>query len=253
MSEMSVFPVSEDVAKAAWCDEAKYFEMYAQSIDDPEGFWGEHGKRIHWFTPYSKVKDVSFGPRDVHVKWFYDGTTNVCYNCLDRHLETRGDQTAIIWEGDDPGVDKHITYREAHQEVCKLANALKARGVKKGDRVTIYMPMIPETAYAMLACARIGAIHSVVFGGFSPDSLAGRIIDCDSTVVITADEVLRGGRKVPLKANTDKALESCPGVDTVFVVRRTGGEVGWTEGRDVWYHEAVEAASLPTSMALLGV
>jgi acetyl-CoA synthetase len=243
MSEISVFPVSEDVAKAAWCDEAKYFQMYAQSIEDPEGFWGEHGKRIHWFTPYSKVKDVSFGPGDVHIKWFYDGTTNVCYNCLDRHLETRGDQTAIIWEGDDPAVDKHITYREAHAEVCKLANALKARGVQKGDRVTIYMPMIPETAYAMLACTRIGAVHSVVFGGFSPDSLAGRIIDCDSTVVITADEGLRGGRPIPLKANTDKALESCPGVNTVFVVRRTGGDVGWSEGRDVWYHEALEAAS----------
>jgi acetyl-CoA synthetase len=217
--------------------------MYGQSIDDPEGFWGEQGKRIDWIKPYSQVKDVSFGPGDVHIKWFHDGTTNVSYNCLDRHLESRGDQVAIIWEGDDPSVDKHITYREVHEEVCKLANALKARGVKRGDRVTIYMPMIPETAYAMLACTRIGAIHSVVFGGFSPDSLAGRIQDCESNAVITADEGLRGGRPVPLKANTDKALESCEGVHTVLVVRRTGGDINWVEGRDVWYHEAMDGAS----------
>jgi len=186
---------------------------------------------------------VAFGPGDVHIKWFHDGTTNACYNCLDRHLASRGDQTAIIWEGDDPAVDKRITYREAHEAVCRLANAMKARGVKKGDRVTIYMPMIPEAAYAMLACARIGAVHSVVFGGFSPDSLAGRILDCESTVVVTADEGLRGGRKIPLKANTDKALQQCPGVNTVFVVKRTGGDVAWADGRDVWYHEACEAAS----------
>jgi acetyl-CoA synthetase len=243
MSENTVFPVSKETAKNAWCDETEYFRLYGQSIDDPESFWGDQGKRIDWFTPYTRVKDVSFGPGDIHIKWFYDGTTNACHNCLDRHLESRGDQTAIIWEGDDPKVDKRITYREAHEAVCRLANAMKARGVKKGDRVTVYMPMIPEAAFAMLACARIGAIHSVVFGGFSPDSLAGRIRDCESTVVITADEGLRGGRKVPLKANTDKALKSCPGVETVFVVKRTGGDIPWSDGRDVWYHEACEAAS----------
>jgi len=243
MSENIVVPVSKETAKNAWCDEAEYFRLYGQSIDDPEGFWAEQGKRIDWFTPYTQVKDVSFGPGDVHIKWFHDGTTNACTNCLDRHLETRGDQTAIIWEGDDPNDDKQITYREAHEAVCRLANAMKARGVEKGDRVTIYMPMIPEAAYAMLSCARIGAIHSVVFGGFSPDSLAGRILDCESTVVITADEGVRGGRKIPLKVNTDKALESCPGVNTVFVVKRTGGDIAWADGRDVWYHEACEAAS----------
>ena len=243
MSENIVLPVSEEAAKNAWCDEAEYFRLYGQSMDDPAGFWGEQGRRIDWFTPYTQVKDVSFGPGDVHIKWFFDGTTNACHNCLDRHLESRGDQTAIIWEGDDPKVDKRITYREAHEAVCRLANALKAHGVKKGDRVTIYMPMIPEIAFAMLACARIGAIHSVVFGGFSPDSLAGRIRDCESTVVVTADEGLRGGRKVPLKANTDKALESCPGVHTVVVVKRTDGDIPWVDGRDVWYHEACEAAS----------
>jgi len=243
MSENIVFPVSSETGKNAWCDEAEYFRLYGQSMDDPAGFWGEQGRRIDWFTPYTQVKDVSFGPSDVHIKWFFDGTTSACHNCLDRHLESRGDQTAIIWEGDDPKVDKRITYREAHEAVCRLANALKAHGVKKGDRVTIYMPMIPEIAFAMLACARIGAIHSVVFGGFSPDSLAGRIRDCESTVVVTADEGLRGGRKVPLKANTDKALESCPGVHTVFVVKRTDGDVSWVDGRDVWYHEACEAAS----------
>jgi acetyl-CoA synthetase len=243
MSENIVVPVSKETAQNAWCDEAEYFRLYGQSIDDPEGFWAEQGKRIDWFTPYTQVKDVSFGPGDVHIKWFHDGTTNACTNCLDRHLETRGDQTAIIWEGDDPNDDKQITYREAHEAVCRLANAMKARGVEKGDRVTIYMPMIPEAAYAMLACARIGAIHSVVFGGFSPDSLGGRILDCESTVVITADEGVRGGRKIPLKANTDKALESCPGVNTVFVVKRTGGDIAWADGRDVWYHEACEAAS----------
>ncbi|MEE9480582.1 MAG: AMP-binding protein, partial [Kiloniellales bacterium] len=243
MSENIVVPVSQEAAKNAWCDEAEYFRLYGQSIDDPEGFWAEQGKRIDWFTPYTKVKDVSFGPGDVHIKWFHDGTTNACTNCLDRHLESRGDQTAIIWEGDDPNDDKQITYREAHEAVCRLANAMKARGVAKGDRVTIYMPMIPEAAYAMLACARIGAIHSVVFGGFSPDSLAGRILDCESTVVITADEGVRGGRKIPLKANTDKAIERCPDVHTVFVVKRTGGDIAWADGRDVWYHEACAAAS----------
>ena len=243
MSEIKVYPVSPEIAANSWCDEATYFKLYEQSVSDPEAFWSEHGKRIHWMKPFSKIKDVSFGPGDVSIKWFYDGTTNVSYNCIDRHLATRKDQVAIIWEGDDPNVDAKITYGELHENVCRLANAMKARGVKKGDRVTIYMPMVPEAAYAMLACTRIGAIHSVVFGGFSPDALAGRIIGCQSNCVITADEGLRGSKKVPLKANLDKALEQCPDVDTVFVVKRTGGDVGWSEGRDVWYHEACDAAS----------
>jgi acetyl-CoA synthetase len=243
MSEIKVFPVPEGQAKSAWCDETEYFKLYEQSVNDPEGFWGEQGKRIHWFKPYSKVKEASFGLGDVHIKWFYDGTTNACYNCIDRHLPTKKDDTAIIWEGDDPAVDRHITYGELYENVARLANAMKARGIKKGDRVTIYLPMIPEAAYAILACARIGAIHSVVFGGFSPDSLAGRIQDCDSNCVITSDEGVRGGRKIPLKVNTDKALESCPTVKTVFVVKHTGGEVPWSDGRDVWAHEACAAAS----------
>ncbi|MEQ8357551.1 MAG: acetate--CoA ligase [Kiloniellaceae bacterium] len=243
MSDNSVFPVPAETAENAWCDEAGYFKLYEQSIADPEAFWGEHGKRLHWFKPFGQVKDVNFGPGDVSIKWFADGTTNACYNCIDRHLPAKKDETAIIWEGDSPSDHKHISYGELYEEVCRFANALKARGVKKGDRVTIYMPMIPEAAYAMLACARIGAVHSVVFGGFSPDALAGRIIDCKSNCVITADEGLRGGRKVPLKANADAALKECPGVDTVFVVRRTGGSIEWRDGRDVWYHEACAAAS----------
>jgi acetyl-CoA synthetase len=243
MSENSVFPVPSEAAENAWCDEAGYFKLYEQSIADPEAFWGEHGKRIHWFKPYSQVKEVNFGPGDVSIKWFADGTTNASYSCIDRHLPAKKDATAIIWEGDSPSEHKHISYGELYEEVCRLANALKDRGIKKGDRVTIYMPMIPEAAYAMLACARIGAIHSVVFGGFSPDALAGRIQDCESNCVITADEGLRGGRKVPLKANCDAALKNCPGVKTVFVVRRTGGSINWEDGRDVWYHEACAAAS----------
>ena len=243
MSDHSVFPVPAEAAAKAWSDEANYFKLYEDSSVDPEAFWGEHGRRIDWFKPYSKVKDVSYGPGDVHIKWYEDGTTNACHNCVDRHLAQRRDQTAIIWEGDDPADSKSITYGELHDAVSRLGNALKARGIKKGDRVTIYMPMVPEAAYAMLACARIGAVHSVVFGGFSPDSLAGRIQDCESNCVITADEGVRGGRKIPLKANTDKALESCPGVGTVFVVKRTGGEIGWSEGRDVWVHEACAEAS----------
>ena len=243
MSDNSVFPVPAELAESAWCDEAGYFKLYEQSIADPDAFWGEHGKRLHWFKPYTQVKDTNFGPGDVSIKWFADGTTNASYNCIDRHLPAKKDHTAIIWEGDSPSEHLHISYGELYENVCRLANAMKARGVKKGDRVTIYMPMIPEAAYAMLACARIGAVHSIVFGGFSPDALAGRIIDCESNCVITADEGLRGGRKVPLKANADEALKSCPGVDTVFVVRRTGGEIGWEDGRDVWYHEACAAAS----------
>ncbi|MGF1608141.1 MAG: acetate--CoA ligase [Kiloniellales bacterium] len=243
MSETNVFPVPDELAETAWCNEAQYFKLYEQSISDPDGFWREQGKRIHWMKPFSKVKDVSYGPGNVHIKWFHDGTTNACYNCVDRHLATKKNDVAIIWEGDDPKKHQHITYGELYENVCRMANALKAQGVKKGDRVTIYLPMIPEAAYAMLACARIGAIHSVVFGGFSPDSLAGRILDCESTCVITADEGLRGGRKVPLKANADQALKKCPGVKTVFVVRHTGGEIHWADGRDLWMHEACSKVS----------
>ncbi|KLN60754.1 acetyl-CoA synthetase [Kiloniella spongiae] len=242
MSDATVFPVPEDLAQKAWVDEPRYLEMYQQSIEDPEAFWAEHGKRIHWFKPFTKVKDVNYGPGDVHIRWYEDGTTNVCYNAIDRHLPTKKDDTAIIWEGDDPSEHEYITYGQLHDNVSRFANAMKARGVKKGDRVTIYMPMIPEATYAMLACARIGAVHSVVFGGFSPDALAGRIQGCESNCVITADEGLRGGRKVPLKANTDKALKSCPDVDTVFVVKRTGGDINWDDKRDVWWDEACAAA-----------
>ena len=198
-----VYDVPAEWAKRAWVDAAKYKEMYDRSLTDPQGFWAEQGKRIHWFTPYSKVKNTSFDPHNVSIKWFEDGVTNVAYNCIDRHLPKRASQTAIIWEGDDPSKSKHITYAELADQVGHLANVLKGRGVKKGDRVTIYLPMIPEAAYAMLACARIGAIHSIVFGGFSADALAGRIADAKSSIVITADEGLRGGRKVPLKANVD--------------------------------------------------
>ena len=236
MSTDSFFPVSEEIAEKAWVDEAGYQQMYDRSIADPEGFWGEQGKRLHWSKPYSQIKDVSYSG-DVHIRWFHDGELNACYNCVDRHLDTRGDQTAIIWEGDNPNDDKRITYSELHRNVSRLGNVLKARGIKKGDVVTIYMPMIPEAAYAMLACARIGAIHSVVFGGFSPDSLKDRIQDCGSTCVITSDEGVRGGRKIPLKANTDAAVAKCDGVHTVVVVKRTGGDIGWVDGRDVWYEE----------------
>jgi len=242
MSEIQVHPVPAEFAKRAHIDKAKYEKMYTASIDDPAAFWGEHGKRIDWIKPYTHVKDVDF-TKNVHIKWFYDGTLNASVNCIDRHLPKRAKQTAIIWEGDDPNDSKKVTYAELGDHVGRLANALKARGIKKGDRVTIYMPMIPEAAYAMLACARIGAVHSVVFGGFSPDSLAGRIQDCDSNCVITADEGVRGGRKIPLKANTDAALKTCPTVEKVFVVRRTGGKIDWVDGRDVWYHEACDAAS----------
>ncbi len=245
MSEQ-VLPVLPQFAAKAYVDQAKYRQMYQASIDDPVAFWAEHGKRVDWIVPYTQVKDVDY-TGDVRIRWFHDGVLNVSANCIDRHLAKRGDQTAIIWEGDDPAESKHITYREMHAQVCRLANALKAQGVKKGDRVTIYLPMIPEAAYAMLACARIGAIHSVVFGGFSPDSLVNRIEDCGSSIVITADEGLRGGRKVPLKANADAALKKCPDVKTVIVVKRTGGTIDWVAGRDVWYHDicAQAAADCP--------
>ncbi|MCP4565649.1 MAG: acetate--CoA ligase [Bosea sp.] len=243
MSE-KIYDVPAAWAKKAWLNDAKYKKMYAASIKDPDKFWGEHGKRIDWFKPYSKVRNASYKPGKVSIKWYEDGTTNVAYNCVDRHLATRAKQTAIIWEGDDPSESKKITYGQLHTEVCKFANVLKANGVKKGDRVTIYLPMIPEAAYAMLACARIGAVHSVVFGGFSPDSLANRIEDADSKVVITADEGLRGGRPVPLKKNVDAADDKVKGgIGTVIVVKRTGGHVTMKEGRDVWYHDEAAKAS----------
>ena len=242
-----IFPVPAEWQKRALIDDAKYKEMYKASVNDPENFWRREGLRIDWIKPYTKIKNTSFDTHNVSIRWFEDGTLNASANCIDRHLEKRGDQVAIIWEGDDPKDHKSITYRELHDAVCRFANVLKAQGVKRGDRVTIYMPMIPEAAYAMLACARIGAIHSVVFGGFSPDALAGRIVDCDSNCVITADEGVRGGRKIPLKANTDEALTKCPGVRSVIVVRHTGGDVGMTAGRDVWYGE--EAARVPATCA----
>ncbi len=242
MSDNTYFPVKPEIAKTAWVDEAGYARMYEQSIADPDAFWGEHGKRIDWIKPYTKVKDVSY-TGDVHIRWFYDGTLNVSYNCIDRHLAAKGDQTAIIFEGDSPDVSKHITYKELHEQVSRLANVLKKHGVKKGDRVTLYLPMIPEAAYAMLACTRIGAVHSIVFGGFSPDSLRDRIVDCDSHFVITSDEGLRGGRKVPLKGNCDKAVAQSPGVKNVLVVRHTGGNVPMTEGRDLWYDEEIASVS----------
>jgi acetyl-CoA synthetase len=239
MSE-KIYEVPAEWKARAFIDDAKYQEMYARSLDDPNAFWAEQAKRIHWMKPFHKVKNTSFGPGDVSIKWFEDGVTNVAYNCIDRHLAKRADQVAIIWEGDDPKNQKHITYQELHDEVCRFANILRNRNVEKGDRVTIYMPMIPEAVYAMLACARIGAVHSVVFGGFSPDSLAGRIEDCQSKVVITADEGLRGGRKVYLKANTDAAIAKVGGVDHVIVVRHTAATVDMDPGRDVWYHEAAD-------------
>ncbi len=251
MTESRRFDVSAAWAKRAWCDNDSYHRMYAQSVADPTGFWREHGKRLTWIRPYTRVKNTTFGPGQVSIKWFEDGTLNASVNCLDRHLAARGDQTAIIWEGDDPKDSKHITYRDLHRDVCKFANVLKSLGAKKGDRITIYMPMIPEAAVAMLACTRIGAIHSVVFGGFSPDALAGRIQDCDSSLVITADEGLRGAKKIPLKANVDAALKKCPTVKSVLVVRRTGAAVEWHQGRDHWWHElstTVSADCAPAEM-----
>jgi len=231
----TVYPVPADFAKSALIDAKTYEDMYRRSVEDPDGFWGEAGKRLDWIEPYKTVKNTSYDPHNVSIKWFEDGVLNVSANCVDRHLEKRGDQVAILWEGDDPNESKAITYRELHAEVSKFANVLKAHGVKKGDRVTIYLPMIPEAAYAMLACARVGAIHSIVFAGFSPDSLAGRIEDCASKIVLTADEGLRGGRKVPLKTNVDAALKKVEGVTSVIVVRRTGSDVPMTEGRDHFY------------------
>jgi acetyl-CoA synthetase len=239
----TLLPVPKEWKDRALIDAATYERMYAESVANPEAFWAEQAHRLDWMVPFTKVKDVSWNPDDLHVRWFEDGCLNVAANCIDRHLEKRGSQTAIIWEGDDPNDSRHITYAELHREVCRFANVLKERGVKKGDRVTIYLPMIPEAAYAMLACARIGAVHSVIFAGFSPDSIAGRILDCASTIVLTADEGLRGGKPIPLKKNTDEALAKCPDVKTVVVVKRTGGAIEMKQGRDVWYHDA--AANVP--------
>jgi acetyl-CoA synthetase len=244
MSHDKVYNVPADAAKRAFIDEKKYKDMYERSVKDPDGFWADQAKEfVTWSKPWKKVSDWSYDAKNLHIKWFEGGKLNVAYNCLDRHLEKRGDQTAIIWEGDDPKTDKKITYRQLHAEVCKFANVLKTRGVKKGDRVCIYMPMIPEAAVAMLACARIGAVHSVVFGGFSPESLKDRILDSDCRVVITADEGVRGGKKVGLKTNTDAAMTHCPNVHTVLVVKHTGGSVVWDAKRDVWYHEMMAKAS----------
>jgi acetyl-CoA synthetase len=243
MSEIKIYPVPADIAATAHINAEQYEAMYKRSIDDPNGFWAEQANTfVTWSKPFDKVMDYSYNPDNLYIKWFEGGQLNVSYNCLDRHLDSRGDQVAIIWEGDDPNVDQKITYRQLHADVCKLANVLKSKGVNKGDRVCIYLPMIPEAAVAMLACTRIGAVHSIVFGGFSPDSLRDRVLDADCRLIITADESVRGGRNVPLKKNADTALTECPNVHTVIVVQRTGGNVAWTGGRDVWYHEAMAAA-----------
>ncbi|MEW8365649.1 MAG: acetate--CoA ligase, partial [Candidatus Thiodiazotropha taylori] len=244
MSENKVYPVPADFAAQANVNDAQYQEMYQRSISDPEGFWSEQADQyISWFKKWDKALDWSFGKDDLHIEWFKGAKLNVSYNCLDRHLESRGDQVAIIWEGDNPDESRNITYRELHQEVCKFANVLKSRGVNRGDRVSLYLPMIPEAAVAMLACTRIGAVHSIVFGGFSPDALRDRILDSDCKVVITSDQSMRGGKKVPLKANADKSIAQCPNVHTSIVVQRGGDPVEWDSDRDVWYHEAMADAS----------
>ena len=243
MSDDKVYEVSKEWQARAHINNDKYLELYQASIDDPDKFWGEQGQRLDWMKPYTTIKNTSYDQDNVSIKWFEDGTLNVCANCIDRHLETRGDQVAIIWEGDDPTEDEKITYSQLHQRVCKFANVLKAQGVSKGDRVTLYMPMIPEAAYAMLACARIGAVHSIVFGGFSPDALADRIEGCDSQIVITADEGLRGGRKIPLKANVDAAIEKVSFDVKSIVVKRTDGDIAWRDGFDVWLHEELVKVS----------
>ena len=247
MTETHIYEVTPEAASHALIDNQKYQDMYEASIEDPNAFWGEEGKRVDWIKPYSVVKNTTYEYPDVSIKWFEDGTLNVSANCIDRHLATRGDQVAIIWEGDDPNDDAKVTYNELHIHVCKLANALKANGVKKGDRVTIYMPMILEASYAMLACARIGAVHSIVFGGFSPEALAGRIVDCKSDFIITADEGVRAGKPIPLKQNTDDAvaIAAMKGADVrnVLVVKRTGGNINWDDSRDIWYHDVVDGAS----------
>jgi acetyl-CoA synthetase len=249
MPESKIYDVPEAFAKSAHLNAEQYKTMYEQSVTDPAGFWAEQAQQfLHWDKPWDTVLDWDYTKG--HIRWFEGGKLNACYNCVDRHLDTRGDQTALIWEGDDPANDARITYRELYEHVCRMANVLKSRNVKKGDRVCIYMPMIPEAVYAMLACARIGAIHSVVFGGFSPDSIKDRILDSDCHTVITADEGLRGSKTVHLKGNVDAALKSCPNVNTVVVVRHTGGNIDWNEGRDIWYHEAAQnvAADCPVEI-----
>ena len=252
MASEHLFPVPEEWARQAFVDEVKYRQMHAEALANPEKFWGENGKRVSWMRPYTSVRDVSFDEEDFRIRWYQDGILNVAENCIDRHLATRADQIAIIWEGDNPAESKRITYRELYNEVCRFANVLKSYGVQKGSTVTIYLPMIPEAAYAMLACARLGAIHSVVFGGFSPESLASRIQDCDSKVVVTADEGVRGGKRVPLKANVDAALVHAPSVRTVLVVARVGSDVPMTPGRDVRYEEAATRVSTECPCAPIG-
>ncbi len=252
MSDSKTYTASAEFVSQANINAKEYAEMYQQSIDDPEGFWSEQAENyISWFKPWDAVSNWSFGD-DVHIRWFEGAELNVSYNCLDRHLEHRADQVAIIWEGDDPSEDRKITYAELHQEVCKFSNVLKSRGVKKGDCISIYMPMVPEAAVAMLACTRIGAIHSVVFGGFSADALRDRILDSDCQVVITADQSIRGGKKVPLKVNADQAASECPNLKTMVVIKRGGDPVDWQEGRDIWYHEAMAEASADCEAEIMG-
>ena len=243
MSDDLIFEPSEALQKSAHISNSDYERLYSQSVSQPEQFWAEQGKRIDWIKPYSIISNCSYNAPAVSIKWYEDGTLNASVNCLDRHLHTIADQTDIIWEGDQPSLSKHISYQELYEDVCRFSNVLKSNGVKKGDRVTLYLPMIPEAAVAMLACARIGAVHSVVFGGFSPDALAGRITDCDSTCIITSDEGVRGGKSIPLKQNVDEALKSCPNCTTSIVIKRTGGAIDWNTERDIWYHEAMQAAS----------
>ena len=251
MTDKNMYKPALNIIQNSHIDEANYEKMYKESITSPDFFWEHHGKRIDWIKPYTKVSNVSYKKEDLHIKWYEDGTLNASFNCLDRHLKTKGNSTAIIWEGDDPSESKHITYTELYEDVCKFSNVLKKAGAKKGDRITIYMPMIPEATIAMLSCARIGAIHSVVFGGFSPEALAGRIEDCNSSIIITADEGIRGGKKIPLKSNVDKAISKASMCKTSIIVKRTGTNVNWIEGQDIWYHEEMDKASsecLPTEM-----
>ena len=251
MKSNNIYKPNSDIVKNSHVDSLKYEKMYKESITNPDKFWGIHGKRIDWIKPYTKISNVSYNKEDLHINWYEDGTLNASANCLDRHLKSKGENTAIIWEGDEPNQSKHITYNELYEDVCKFSNVLKKVGAKKGDLITIYMPMIPEATIAMLACTRIGAIHSVVFGGFSPDALAGRIQDCNSTIIITADEGVRGGKTIPLKSNVDEAIIKAKMCKTSIVVKRTGGNINWIEGQDVWYHEEMQRASsecIPTEM-----